>query len=454
MAETVKPSLRAVIVLGGGKSTRCSCTCRKQFALIRGRPLLYWAVLFASMAAPKTLIVLPMSDDVAPASYMPEGVSVLPTAPGNDRLEGVRIGLSSLTNVQENEYVIVHDGARPLLTKADVDALMGAASHGYDAIGTAQECEDTIEVANTFPDRRACRRSVTPQLFRLAALQEAVKKQHQEFNQLHELLCLFPDEKRFMCVRSGRALFKVTWGWELGSVERMLLPSLGGTVLVTGGTRGIGRATAVLLLDMGFRVVVLARNEALFPQKVIARPEFRSATADVTHRKQLQAVVQQHLTEEAPLIAVVNCAGIGAMGSLTGVEDSELFSLMTTNSVGALHVAQVALNLFPAGINPVIGARGIIINVGSSVLEGGRSNQTAYAMSKAVIPTLAAQLAVEHPDVLNFVVVPRRTDTDLRRAVAGRQEEGLATPDEVASTICTVLLESNKFRNGQSLFVR
>ena len=170
------------VVPAAGSGTRMAADRPKQFLQLRGRPLLYWSVA-----------VLLRRDDLrgcavalAPAAELPE--SSLPQdarlsfcAGGASRAASVLAGLASLPAADE-DWVLVHDGARPCLDRISLDALIHRV--GETGVGgllaepvtdTLKQADAALRVQSTVP-RDGLWRAQTPQMFRFGELYRALEQ--------------------------------------------------------------------------------------------------------------------------------------------------------------------------------------------------------------------------------------------------------------------------------------
>ncbi len=165
----------AAIVTAAGSGTRMGTARPKQFLLLGGRPMLVWS-LQALENSPIVRAVLP----VVPVDRLPQAREILgrprwgltkclpPVAGGRLRQDSVRLGFQHLPPA---DVVLIHDGARPFIDPAMVEACaMAAAEHGAAVCAvsppeTVKETADGVFVSRTL-DRRWIRLAQTPQAFR------------------------------------------------------------------------------------------------------------------------------------------------------------------------------------------------------------------------------------------------------------------------------------------------
>ncbi|MCU0680918.1 MAG: 3-oxoacyl-ACP reductase FabG [Polyangiaceae bacterium] len=236
----------------------------------------------------------------------------------------------------------------------------------------------------------------------------------------------------------------------------------GKVALVTGASRGIGRATAEALARQGAHVVVnYARGEAQAAEVVAGITE-RGGKAealgfDVADTAQTEAAIAQLAKRLGRLDILVNNAGISIDGLALQLTDATLEKLWTVNVRGALTCARAALKTM------IRVRRGRIIFVSSVVGEMGNAGQTAYSATKAALLGTTKSLAREYAkrNVTVNAVTPGWVDTEMTRALPEAARAGLsalplgraATPEEVAAPIVFLASDEASYVTGAVLRV-
>jgi len=198
-----------------------------------------------------------------------------------------------------------------------------------------------------------------------------------------------------------------------------------GTVVITGASTGIGRATTLRLARAGFDVLAGVRREEDGAALRAEDGRIEPVLVDVTDGGQVAALAQR--VGGAPLAGLVNNAGIAVAGPLEGVPLDEIRRQYEVNVFGLLAVTQALLE-------PIRTGRGRIVNVGSI---GGRINTPfvgPYSSSKAAVRSLSASLRRElRPWGIQVALVePGALDTPIwRKGEEGAQEAIAAMPERV-----------------------
>jgi len=200
------------------------------------------------------------------------------------------------------------------------------------------------------------------------------------------------------------------------------------TALVTGGSRGIGRAIVELLASAGMQVTFTYRENAAAAAEVAALDQGGRISAerlDVRDARACSAVVEKVVERHDRIDLLVNNAGVIRDNPVTILEDEDIRVVLETNVTGAF-------NLTRAVAPHMISRRGgKIINISSVAGEKGGRGQTNYAASKGALNAFTRSLAVELAPrgITVNAVAPGVIDTEMSREVRER------APDEVLSRI-------------------
>lgn len=199
----------------------------------------------------------------------------------------------------------------------------------------------------------------------------------------------------------------------------------GKVALVTGGSRGIGRAVVERLAGDGMDVVFFYRGNAEAAQGVVetvaaAGGRAEALQADVTDAAAVTQAVERVLESRGRIDLLVNNAGIVRDNLLAMLEDADIRAVLDTNVLGVFHVTR-------AVVPHMISKRaGKIVNLGSVAGDKGGRGQSNYAASKGAIQAFTRAMAVELASrkITVNCVAPGVIDTEMSQAVrdlAGEQ---------------------------------
>lgn len=210
-------------------------------------------------------------------------------------------------------------------------------------------------------------------------------------------------------------------------------------VLVTGASSGIGAALVQELLDRGARVVALARRADRLASLAAGQAtgdHYRWHAGDVTNRSDRAAALELAVREFGGLDALINNAGIGALGAFADADEARLRKLFEVNLFAPAELIREALPLLRQGNRP------IVVNMGSVLGHRAVPGKSEYCASKFALhglsDALRAEFAREKIDLL--LVSPSTTATEFFDVAAAqsfafspaRNPLGSMTPRAVA----------------------
>lgn len=177
-----------------------------------------------------------------------------------------------------------------------------------------------------------------------------------------------------------------------------------GVVVLTGGSRGIGRELVKLLLNSGFNVVNLSREACEEP------PNLVSIAADLSLESGLRVALRElrNYLNGRSVAALVNCAGtVEPLGSLLRLSHSDVFRSLCLMAVAPAQLASVISPLMPRG--------GRILNLSSRSAQTTLPGLGAYCMSKHALHALTESLRFElSPDIGVAELIPGEVDTAMQ----------------------------------------
>ncbi len=233
--------------------------------------------------------------------------------------------------------------------------------------------------------------------------------------------------------------------------------------LVTGGSRGIGRAIAIELARCGARVVFSYRSDLAAAQETHKRIEelggsARALRCDVADLGAVEELVASILREHGRLDIAVNNAGIARDQLIVRMKPEDFDAVVATNLRGTWNVCR-------ACARPMLKARsGRIINLSSVVAGTGNAGQTNYAAAKAGVEALTRSLARElgSRGITVNAVAPGLIETDMTRELSAELKQGLqaqiplgslGSVEDVACAVRFLASDDASYITGQVLRV-
>jgi 3-oxoacyl-[acyl-carrier protein] reductase len=235
----------------------------------------------------------------------------------------------------------------------------------------------------------------------------------------------------------------------------------GGVAIVTGGSRGIGRAIVELLAASGMEVVFTYRAHAEAAASVTAaagQGRIAAERSDVRDSAACAEVVEKVVGRTGRIDLLVNNAGVIRDNTLGLLEDEDVRVVLETNVVGAFNMARAAAPFL------ISQRRGKIINISSVAGDKGGRGQTPYAASKGALNAFTRSLAVELAPrgITVNAVAPGMIETEMSRPVrelAGDQAlsrillRRFGRPEDVARAVWFLASRWADYITGQVLHV-
>jgi len=237
----------------------------------------------------------------------------------------------------------------------------------------------------------------------------------------------------------------------------------GKVALVTGGSRGIGRATAKVLAAQGAKVVVAYASQQAAADELVASllsagRQAEAVQLDVADTARVDAVIGEVVKRHGKLDVLVANAGVSVDALLLRLKDEDFDRMMAVNVRGAMVCARAA-------IKSMMRARtGRIVFLTSVVGEMGNAGQAGYAATKAALIGVTRSLAREvgSRGITVNAVAPGFIDTDMTAAIQGDLRAAVekqvplgrvGTPGDVASAVAFLCSDEAGYVTGHVLRV-
>lgn len=221
-------------------------------------------------------------------------------------------------------------------------------------------------------------------------------------------------------------------------------------IVVTGASKGLGRAICERLIEKNIEVFGLARNVEDVP--------FASMSCDVSSYESVKAV-SQHLKKEAVKVSgLVNAAGIASMNLAVTTPQSVSQKIINTNLLGTIYCCQLIAPLM------LRNKQGSIINFSTIAVALGLKGESIYAASKAGVEGFTRSFAREMADfnVRVNCIAPGPIDTSLLKGITAEQINKIVSqqiipkqfkPDAVADLVELLIDSRSDSLSGQVLHV-
>ena len=236
----------------------------------------------------------------------------------------------------------------------------------------------------------------------------------------------------------------------------------GEVVLLTGASRGIGRAICEQFARLGATVIGTATSDegavAISQRLAEAGAKGRGAVLDVADAARGDALIDEIVREHGKLSVLVNNAGITRDTLAMRMKDDDWSAVIDTNLSAVFRLSRAVLR-------PMMKAKaGRIINITSVVASSGNAGQTNYAAAKAGVEGMTRALAREvgSRGITVNCVAPGFIDTDMTRALNEQQTQALlgqiplgrlGQPEDIASCVIFLASAAGAYVTGATLHV-
>ena len=234
----------------------------------------------------------------------------------------------------------------------------------------------------------------------------------------------------------------------------------GKIALVTGASRGIGKAIATLLAQQGATVIGTATSDSGADAISGYLGEFggKGLALNVTDKDSVDAAIKAISEAHGGIDILVNNAGITRDNLLMRMKDAEWQDIIDTNLTSIFTLSKAVLR------GMMKKRFGRIVNIGSVVGSAGNAGQANYAAAKAGVIGFSKSMAreVASRGITINVVAPGFIDTDMTKALSDDQKEAifkdipanrLGEPDEIAATVAFLVSDGAAYITGETIHV-
>jgi 2-C-methyl-D-erythritol 4-phosphate cytidylyltransferase len=438
------------VILAGGVGTRVGLDIPKQLIKIAGRTILEHTLSTMNLHPSVDEIIVMMApghlDAVRAIVDTGEYQKVTHILEGADTRNGTTLRALDVIRDPESK-VLFHDAVRPLVSEGIITDCF-AALDSFSAVDVAIPSADTIievdddNTIRDIPPRARLRRGQTPQAFRCGVIKQAyeIAGQDEHFVATDDctvVLRYLPEvpitvvagEERNMKVTDPIDVYIADKLFQLTSRHRP--PSWtdeqyrealrGRTLVVFGGSYGIGADIAALAREYGAQVFSFSRS---------------GTNTHVDRREDIAAAARVVLAETDHIDYVVNTAGVLPRGALREASEETIYAATEVNYLAPIFIAQEFLPHLES-------SRGSLLFFTSSSYTRGRSGYSLYSSAKAAVVNLTQALADEWggTGVKVNCINPERTATPMRSKAFGEEPpESLLSSEEVARASLATLV--------------
>ncbi|MET8577564.1 bifunctional cytidylyltransferase/SDR family oxidoreductase [Streptomyces sp. NPDC005012] len=459
MPQRITAPRTTAVILAGGTGQRVGLQIPKQLIKIAGKAVIeHTLTTFEEADSIDDVVVLMTPGHVSDVQRIVDRAGLTKVKRivegGATRNETTRRAIEVLgEGLVEGEdlNVLFHDAVRPLLSRRVIDDCVRALER-YQAVDVAIPSADTIIVTRThgedgefiteIPDRSRLRRGQTPQAFKLSTIRHAYEiaaedPHFQATDDCSVVLKYLPDvpihvvagDEYNMKVTQPVDVFIADKLFQLASTAapeprgeesyRELLT--GRTVVVFGGSYGIGKDVAELAAGYGASVYALSRS---------------TTGTHVENAEDVEKALSKAYAESGRIDYVINTAGVLRIGRLDETDNDTILEALRVNYLAPVQIARSAYRYLAA-------TKGQLLLYTSSSYTRGRAEYSLYSSTKAAVVNLTQALADEWAadGVRVNCVNPERTATPMRTKAFGQEPaESLLSSQAVARTSLDVLL--------------
>ena len=214
----------------------------------------------------------------------------------------------------------------------------------------------------------------------------------------------------------------------------------GKTAIVTGGTRGIGRAIVEVLVLAGVDVCVTARKRSEIDAAIVdlagpGRGRLTGIAADVRDCAQVKAVFERAVSEFGGLDILVNNAGIGIFAKVEDMSADDFRAVLETNLFGVYYCCHEAIPLMK------LRGSGYIVNISSLAGTNAHPQMAAYNASKFGLNGFSEALMqeVRHEGIKVSYIMPGSVNSEFGGDTPGEEKSWQLQPSDVAQVVMDLL---------------
>jgi NAD(P)-dependent dehydrogenase (short-subunit alcohol dehydrogenase family) len=224
------------------------------------------------------------------------------------------------------------------------------------------------------------------------------------------------------------------------------------TVIITGAGGGIGRATAVELSRLGYRMVLVGRTQNTLEETRQLLKDSIVVPADITKLGDVDAVIERTLSSFGRIDALVNNAGVAPVLSIEQTTPQVWHEVIETNLSAPFYLCRAAWPVFKKQ------GTGVVVNISSRAARDPFAGFLAYGAAKAGLNTFGLALAREGQKigVRVHTIALGAVETSMFRKILSPEQfprHNTLEPDEVAKVVAQCVVGDLRYTSGEMIWL-
>lgn len=424
------------VILAGGTGSRFGQNLPKQFAKLAGKNIIEHTikVFNDSRYIDEIFIVVKNGfqhtlDDIVAKNSFVKVTKIL--AGGKERSDSSLAAINALSAVKNSDKynILFHDAVRPFINEIIIQRCIDALSQ-FNAVDVAIDSADTIikhenSLITDIPQRSSLMRGQTPQGFKVGLIKHAYELalNDENFTTTDDCGVVFkylPNEPIYV-VKGSEENIKITHEQDIFHADKLFqLKSIrdnvakteefnktyfaGKTLVVFGGSYGIGKEVVDLGKKYGAKVYSFSRSES---------------ETNIENASSVENALRKVASESGSIDFIVNTAAVLIKKPLKHMTHQDILTSLNVNYLGVINIAKAAEEYLEK-------SKGCLLLFTSSSYTRGRANYSLYSSSKAAVVNFTQAIAEEwEPKNIRINCInPERTKTPMRTANFGNEPEG------------------------------
>jgi 3-oxoacyl-[acyl-carrier protein] reductase len=237
------------------------------------------------------------------------------------------------------------------------------------------------------------------------------------------------------------------------------MSAVGRHIVISGGSRGLGKALVASLLNAGYRVSSFSRSASTFTEGLAGCDRFFFECADLADSGSVGRFLQASEKRFGLPYGLINCAALAADGILATMPEESIRQLVAVNVEGTIRFTRLMLRRM---LMSRMGA--VILNISSISSIRGFSGMSAYAFTKGGMDAFTRALAREvgRQNIRVNSIAPGYYDTDMSKSLSEQHKQQilrrtplgrLGQPEDVVGSVLFLLSDAASFITGQTLVI-